>query len=116
MNHKGRSMNKRRTNMIKRVKAVVTAFVLIFVLSFGFGSIFTSAHGAEGDSPSANRYYKSIEIESGDTLWTIAKEYHSPCESTVEEYFDELLELNHLDSSSADHLRAGDYLTIYYCE
>lgn len=57
------------------------------------------------------KYYTSIEIEPGDSLWSIANEYCYDMDMSVKDYIKELKELNHL---STDSITSGQYLTIMY--
>lgn len=57
------------------------------------------------------RYYKSILIEPGDTLWEIALEFKDARCSSTQEYVDELMEINGLTS---DRIHAGRFLTVSY--
>mgnify|MGYP000658189796 CR=1 FL=1 len=57
------------------------------------------------------KYYTSIHLKDGDTLWSIAQTYCADSEESVEEYVRELRQMNSL---SDDHIDAGHYLTIRY--
>ena len=57
--------------------------------------------------------YKSILIEPGDSLWSIAKTYMPEECDSVNTYIDSLRELNNLDS---DELQANEHLMIYYID
>ena len=57
------------------------------------------------------KYYKSIEIQPGDTLWDIAEEYITEDYSSVSEYIMVLKEMNSL---STDDIQAGQNLMITY--
>lgn len=57
------------------------------------------------------KYYRSIEIQPGDCLWSIASEYCYDMNMSVNEYVREIKELNHL---SSDSITSGQYLTIMY--
>ena len=54
---------------------------------------------------------KSIEIQSGDTLWGIAEEYMNEKDGSIIEYIDEVKEINGLKS---DDIQDSQYLTIAY--
>ena len=43
-----------------------------------------------------NVYYKTIQVEEGDTLWTLADQYMGNCSFDRQEYIDEVKEMNHL--------------------
>ena len=57
------------------------------------------------------KYYKSIEITDGDTLWSIAKENMSEEYDSVYAYIEEVMEMNNLES---DQIHSGQYLTVAY--
>ena len=59
----------------------------------------------------ASKQFKSIVIHPGDSLWSIASEYSDGHYSSIQEYIDELMFINCLDS---DVILAGEYLLIPY--
>lgn len=58
-----------------------------------------------------NKYFTSIKIEEGDSLWSIASEYISQEYEGIEEYIDELRIMNDLKS---DTIHYGQNLTVAY--
>lgn len=105
---------KKGTGMMLRFFTGVFAVLLIIGCSCGFGSFFSSAHGNSEEEPVEYKYYKSVEIREGDSLWSIAKEYMGSEYESVYEYMDELADINHIEAYEMDELREGDYLTIAY--
>ena len=105
----------RGTGFFRRFMNGIAAVILIMSMSFGFGSFFSSAHdsGTETSVPSEERYYKSVQIEKGDSLWSIAQQYRGS-EDSVYEYMDELAEANHLSMKDRNNLQEGDYLVVSY--
>lgn len=83
--------------------AVITAMLVV-------SSIFTMSAKAKELSP-GYKYYTSIVVEKGDTLWDIANHYITPEYSDISEYIGEVKSLNHLDG---DEIHAGEYLAIPY--
>ncbi len=58
------------------------------------------------------KYYTSIKVQPGDTLWDIAEEYIDyDYYSTRMDYIYEVMKINHLIT---DHLTAGKKITIPY--
>ncbi|MEE1341258.1 MAG: LysM peptidoglycan-binding domain-containing protein [Lachnospiraceae bacterium] len=57
------------------------------------------------------KYFTTIEIEEGDTLWEIAKENRTEEYASIEAYIDEVKRTNHLES---DQIEAGYSLLIPY--
>lgn len=114
--NKPRSYRKHSANAVVRFIFGVSAVLIIIGCSFGFGSFFSSAHGSAEEEPVEYKYYKSIEIQEGDTLWSIAERYMGSEYESVYDYMDELAEVNHIKASELDNLRKGDYLMITYYE
>lgn len=101
----------------KFLMAGVLTFIFVLVLSFAVGSFNSSDAKAANSDPAKVKYYKSIQIEAGDSLWSIAKEYMNENYDSIYHYIDELLILNQLDEQSADQIQEGGYLTVaYYAE
>lgn len=102
---------KKEARQKKQVGAVL-GFFIISIASIGFGAVFASAHGTIKEEPVSYKYYKSIEIKDGDTLWSIAKEYMTSDYESIEDYIDELKELNQLGNNHT--LISGKHLNIVY--
>ncbi len=85
------------------------AIFFILVCSILFGTIRTVA-ASSSDVP--YKYYTSIRIEEGDTLWSIADTYYDPSYEEITSYIEEVRSMNHL--LSEDDIHAGQYLTIPY--
>jgi len=100
-----RLMSMRRNRMVL-VGLVIVAIVLVFIL--GSLSIPTSAKEI---GPKVQRNYTSIEIQSGDSLWSIAENYADTLNMNVRDYIDEVKEMNGLKS---DKLVSGTYLIVVY--
>lgn len=83
--------------------AIITAILVV-------SSIFTMSAKAK-ELPAGYKYYTSIVVEKGDTLWDIANHYITPGYSDISEYIGEVKSLNHL---TGDEIHAGEYLTIPY--
>ena len=87
----------------------IVAFIMIAGLSIALGSNLVSAHD-KSEQPE-QKFYKSIEIKEGDTLWGIAKEYRGDDYDSIYDYIDEVMSINGLTS---DQIHAGQYLTVAY--
>lgn len=108
---------QRRTMIIKRKQIAKRRMILLlatlFVITLGsvvFGSIFSKAKNPSADI-AQYKYYKSITIEQGDSLWSIAEEYRSDAYKDTREYVAELKELNSLKS---DIIHEGQHLLVAY--
>ena len=89
---------------------IVTVFV-IFITCTLFGNLLTSAHDSREAAPVNFKYYKSVIIQPGDTLWNIAETYITEDYDSVPAYVKALKELNSL---SSDEIQAGCHLMIAY--
>ena len=56
----------------KSFKRLFAGVILILIICVSFGAFFVSAHEKAGADDIVYKYYKSIEIHPGDTLWYIA--------------------------------------------
>jgi cell division protein YceG involved in septum cleavage len=82
-------------------------FVLCSVFVFGMFAFKSNAK----QEYNAYKYYTSIQIAEGDTLWSIADSYCSDGYETRDDFIQEVKELNHIDE---DSIHAGNYLTVPY--
>ena len=99
----------RRSGNRKGCMILAVLAVVIGIAVFRF-----TAQPAIADSRSEApryKYYTSICVAPGDSLWSIAEEYMSSDYETVYDYISEVQEINHL---SGDYLRAGTKLCVPY--
>lgn len=93
-------------------RVVITGIaVLLFVTVFMGRTMFISM--AKEESQIAAPYYKSIQIQEGDSLWGIANQYKKGSSMDTHEYIDHLKQMNSLKK---DTIHAGQYLTVVYYE
>lgn len=112
-------MNKRikkqnRKGLKNKAFFLILSLLLVLSSNVLIGADFIEHNSYKTESieiQKAQKLYKSIQINSGDTLWSIAKEYTDENYQSVEEYMDELVKINHL---STDLIIEGQYLTIVY--
>lgn len=108
----GRSDDRRlnRQCQIRRqlVTAAITAIVMI-VLAVSLGMMQTKAKSDMGDI--TYKYYKSIMVEKGDSLWSVAERYADREQQNINDYIDEVMSINSLQN---DSLMAGQYIVVPY--
>lgn len=92
---------------------LLAILAVVIIACFLFGSIHSKA-GSNGNPDTGRvKLYTSVYIQEGDTLWSIAEEYVSEEYDTIDDYIDELQQMNHI----GDVIHAGCYLTVsYYAE
>lgn len=103
---------RRQREMRKNVLIVIMTFCLIITAAISMNSFLSNAK--EESSPVSYKYFKSITIENGDTLWSIAQEYMDDDHyDTVYDYIHEVKKMNLL---SNDDITYGQHLIIPYYE
>lgn len=102
---------RRREVYLKKLSFVVATFILVFCFSIITGKRLVDAHDDSRSGADNQRFYKSIEIQSGDTLWDIASEYTNGTSQDIGRYVGELMKINGL---ATDQIQEGKYLTVVY--
>lgn len=94
-----------------RIRRLFTGTLIILISCISFGAFLVSAHEKTDAESAVYKYYKSIEIQPGDTLWTIAEDTITEEYDSVAEYVQVLKDMNRLGS---DDIQAGQNLIIAY--
>lgn len=95
-------------------KISITFGLALFLTVLLFSRMNTFQAEAASNNTGRYKYYKSIQIQEGDSLWSIAKTYCSYEYDSIQDYIHELKTMNNLDN---DLIQVGNYLTIaYYSE
>lgn len=106
MTRKQRIQTKRRVRNL----TVILLMILAFCSGF-FGHTLLNSHAEEKSVRPLKRYYTSIQLRQGDSLWDIAKQYSDGSGYSVREYVDELKRMNGL---KGEDIHSGEYLTVVY--
>ncbi|MDO4440131.1 MAG: LysM peptidoglycan-binding domain-containing protein [Eubacteriales bacterium] len=94
----------------KKITVVITFF--LFFGCFLFGSFLSLAQNTRTEEPVMFKCYKSIVIQPGDSLWSLAEDYtDSESRSEIKSYIRELKEINQLDS---EKIQTGEHLIVSY--
>ncbi len=102
-------MNKNLKTVFHKI-LFVSVLCMIFlagVLLFHNDQDTSSAH-ADG-----KKNVKSVLICRGDTLWSIAKEYHTDLNGELHDYIEEIRTVNKLQSHN---IHMGNYILVPYFE
>lgn len=104
-------MNRiRRTRERKKnILLFITMILMVFWMSVSIGSFLSNAR--TNDLPVTYKYYASIPVKTGDTLWTIAREHKSPQYESLDELVQEIRNINQL---SQDKIEAGNNIIVPY--
>ena len=109
-------MKKNRAQQKRRAKAKMARFLTAFFAIAVIVCVILFANknqvhaGEDANAPQLSKYYKTITIAPGDTLWSIATEYKTAGCST-KEYVSELMQMNGLHN---DNITSGMNLVVYY--
>lgn len=87
---------------------ILAGIIMIFAIIIG-SSILLAMPGKS--ETVTYKYYTTIQVEQGDTLWSIAAEYMTDGYDEIRDYIAEVRRLNHLYN---DRIYDGKYLTIPY--
>lgn len=104
---------KRRQQMLRnRIFSAVVTVCLVLAFAVGYYSIKSSAN--TGDEQVSFKYYTSVTVEQGDTLWSIADEFidYNQYKSKAA-YIAEVQSINHLDDT-ADIITGQALIVPYY--
>ncbi len=99
---------RRRRERRKNIFLAALTICLVFTLSFTVSGFLSNAKTDSNDI--SIKYYKSIMVEHGDTLWSIAAEHVNGTGATAD-LVNEIKELNDLHG---DGITAGSYLVVPY--
>lgn len=97
-----------REDFIRLVTIIAALTAAICILA---GLCSFSGTKSEASDEITYKYYTSVEIKNGDTLWDIASKYITDEYSSLQEYVAEVKELNNLPG---DHIRSGQSIVIPY--
>lgn len=105
-----------RNNRIRRQRELRHHFmmgILTMMLVIGFSSVFFGFRSkAQGQEERLYKYYKSVVVEEGDTLWAYA------CEYALDQYYDSpdiyIQEVLHINSMSETQITCGQHLILPY--
>ena len=105
-----KNIKKARVAQLK--KRLLISGLIITVMLFTILTLDNFVNvSATNDKENLYKYYTSYEIQSGDTLTSIAQKYTVNSDVSVSEYIDELKKDNRL---ATDKITSGKYLVVSY--
>lgn len=105
-----KSLNRREA-VIKREKKILSIIFILIVSTIILLSSSIHAFAQMNNNKPLNKYYTSIEVSEGDTLWNIADQYIGSSNIDKKEYIEEICELNSLNNGQ---IHAGNHIVIAY--
>ncbi|MDE7478693.1 MAG: LysM peptidoglycan-binding domain-containing protein [Lachnospiraceae bacterium] len=101
---------KRQIQVRRNILTLILSILTIVIVSISFLSFSTKANDMEHER--SYKYYKSIEISKGDTLWSIANDnFDSAHYKNTREFVKEIKKMNALTS---DDIVAGNHIIVPY--
>ena len=100
--------NRRNKQLKQRLLVSALVFVLFIVLAF---VLLSTKSMASNDAP-LFKYYKSVQIKGGDTLYDLSLEYVNPSVNDTESFIEEVKYINNLEDDY--HLYEGNYIIVPY--
>ena len=103
----------KRIQRKKQVRRNLILLILSTILISSFMIFFTtmSTQASDMEHTPTYKYYKSIYISQGDTLWSIAAENMDSHYDNAREYINEV---KHMNALKSDHIVCGTYLIVPY--
>lgn len=100
-----------RRRRAKRIRNTVTILAALFLLLIGIFAVSTKTANADAITNTRFKYYTSITVEEGDTLWSIAEEYKTEEYASIKAYIKEVKQINHI---SGTEIYSGSALVVPY--
>lgn len=104
------SLIRRAQKVQMEKRLIVVIGIIVISLGILLGSSI-SAFASAREKARTHKYYTSIQLRQGDSLWKLAGEYASTDQSE-QEFIDEVCEVNGISESNILH--SGQYLVVPY--
>lgn len=111
MNRREVAIRRRQQVMYQRLAIIILTIGIILCGVLLGSSIMASGRSKASDNHASFKYYTSVQIGKGDSLWSIAENYMTSEYDNIQDFIAEVKELNQL---SEDDIHSGQYLTIPY--
>ena len=102
---------KRRAQVRKQKRMIVMVFCMAIFSFVLLGTTISAKANTKNDVPEYT-YYKTIEIQDGDSLWSIASVYAPQNHQDTRSYIKEVCSLNHISENQMLH--EGATITLPY--
>ena len=104
------SLARRAQKVQMEKRLIVVIGIIVISLGILLGSSI-SAFASAREKARIHKYYTSIQLRQGDSIWELAGEYASTDQSE-QEFIDEVCEVNGISESNILH--SGQYLVVPY--
>lgn len=101
----------RRQREIRR-KFILAGIAVVLVLIFALSYHAFVSQANTGIEDISYKYFTSVQIQAGDTLWSLADRYADDVHyASQDQYIAEVMEINHMTD---EDIYAGNYLIVPY--
>lgn len=90
----------------------ISIIVTIVVLAILFAAVFHMDASESDATHASTKYFTCIQIQPGDSLWSIAEKYMTDEYQSIDDYIDEVCFSNHIEDES--QITAGTNLIVPY--
>ena len=105
-------MNKRRNTKKRRQVQIIASMIGVVVLTVFTLTMSAGKINAESDlSKHSYKYFTTVYVEAGDSLWSIASKYATDEYSDLDMYIEEVKQLNGIKGINLQH---GSYICVPY--
>lgn len=110
---KRRILNRRKRARQLRARFMFVMFtgMITICCAILFSVMNSKARVSADNEEILYKYYKTVEIQPGDTLWELAEANYSEEKQTISEYIKEVKNINHI---SDEKLISGYYIVLPY--
>ena len=109
-----RIRHRRRVQRIRNIKrfcmisAISIFLVIVCVLSVNVFNSFAQ----DNDAVTTYKYFTSVVVEHGDTLYSLADEHTECYDVDINNYIEEVMHINHIEDVSS--IQSGQHLIVPY--
>lgn len=102
---------KRERTVRFQKRFIAIAGILIISLAIILGTSIRAFASSHNEKKQIYKYYTSVEVESGDTLWSLADNYIAQYNIDKTDYISEVCSLNQLQDGQ---IHAGQHIIVAY--
>ena len=109
-----RIRNRRKIQRIRKIKrfCMISIMTILLITAFALSLNVVKSIAQDKDAVTTYKYFTSVIIEHGDTLYSLADEHTEGFDVDINNYIEEVIHINHLEDDSS--IQSGQYLIIPY--
>jgi len=109
-----RIRHRRRVQRIRKIKrfCLISIMTIFLITACALSINVFKSVAQDKDTVTTYKYFTSVVIEHGDTLYSLADEHTDGFDVDINNYIEEVIHINHLEDASS--IQSGQYLIIPY--